>query len=154
MNETIQNLRNNAGIVCSHDFNQALGSNIREKAESIHIRLVEIHDNLVARNAKPDFLVAGNVMLNMFSKLPEWTALPDLSDWKQEFLYKKSEETQETYEEIEEMTCIGELSFLSGKWLCHHFMYHIRMNEVVIGEFEKWDDPDKWGRLQLANFIL
>lgn len=130
----------------------ALGNNLKEKAESVHIRLVELNEVLrIKHNCKPDVLFAGNVVLNLLSGLKKWKSLE--RDWKQDFLYKKPEETQETYKEIQEMQCLGELSFMTGKWLCHNVDI-LEMNQIIIGEFDKWDQPETWAKLNLANFVL
>lgn len=154
MNALIENLRNNAGTIGLSDFNCMLGNSVLEKAQAVHLKIVEFNDVLFIKfNIQPDFLIMGNVMLNLLSKLPEWKHLENSENWRHEFLYKKDAATQEVYEEID-MPCVGELDFLTGKWACHHFRYHIGGDEILIGELDSWDQATRWGRIKLANFIV
>jgi hypothetical protein len=153
MNKTIENLRNNAGLIRSCDFNYTGDETIQEKSHFIQLTMLELHDCIARKySINANFLVSGSILLNMLSLSKNWS--PWEEEWQKEFLYKKTLETQETYDEIKGLAGVGKLQHLTGSWLCHHFLYHVGQNEIVIGDFEMWDQPEKWGRIQFSNFIV
>ncbi len=121
MNKTIENLRNNVGLVRSCDFNYLGGETIREKSHFIQLTMLELHDCIARKySISTNFLMSGSILLNMLSFSQNW--MPWEKEWRKEYLYKKTLETQETYDEIKGLAGVGKLQHLTRYWRGPHLL--------------------------------
>lgn len=144
----IEKLLNGAGTVSCWDFNTCLGETIREKYESLFVKVCEITNVLIKKGAAGYFWVVCS---------PEVSSIFETATYG--FYPISSDEYKEMYGPGGQIPMGSWTNTLQYKGLIHQKwrLYTDPMldsNRVLIGVNDKEEKPEHYARLSIANFII
>lgn len=145
--EELQDISNNACTVCAWDFNTCLGDTIKEKYESLYVKLHELTNVLVKKGAKGYFWIVCSENISAIIETCTAGFMPSPIDCLDTYNTPLQGQYPLGMESIEYV------GLLNGKWRIYRDSEMTYDSSLIIGCNDRREDPTHYGRMSIANLF-